>query len=47
MSERGLFVREWLHKRKLLSGIKTCKLDFCEDCVYGKQCRVPFSTAIQ
>ena len=43
MSERGLAE---LHKRKLLSGIKTCKLDFCEDCVYEKQCRVKFSTAI-
>uniref|UniRef100_A0A2N9IWT1 CCHC-type domain-containing protein n=1 Tax=Fagus sylvatica TaxID=28930 RepID=A0A2N9IWT1_FAGSY len=36
MSERGM--RE-LHKRNLLTGIKSCKLDFCKYCIMGKQCR--------
>jgi transposase InsO family protein len=43
MSERGL---EELSKRGLLGGEKTGKLDFCEHCVFGKQCRVKFTTAI-
>ena len=30
----------------LLKGAKTCKLDFCEYCVLGKQTRVKFGTAI-
>ena len=30
----------------LLKGTKTCKLDFCEQCVLGKQKRVKFGTAI-
>ena len=30
----------------LLKGAKTCKLDFCEQCVLGKQKRVKFGTAI-
>ena len=30
----------------LLKGAKTCKLDFCEQCVLGKQNRVKFCTAI-
>ena len=30
----------------LLKGAKTCKLDFCEQCVMGKQKRVKFGTAI-
>ena len=30
----------------LLKGAKTCKLDFCEQCVLGKQKRMKFSTAI-
>ena len=34
----------WLHKRNLLKGVKTCKLDFCKYCVYGKQHRVNFKT---
>ena len=25
-----------LHKKNLLKGVKTCKLDFCKYCVYGK-----------
>ena len=33
-----------LHKRNLLKGVKTCKLNFCEYCVYGKQHRVSFKT---
>uniref|UniRef100_A0A2N9EZR3 CCHC-type domain-containing protein n=1 Tax=Fagus sylvatica TaxID=28930 RepID=A0A2N9EZR3_FAGSY len=37
MSERGM--RE-LHKRNLLTGIKSCKLDFCKYCIMGKQCRI-------
>ena len=36
MSERGM--RE-LHKRNLLTRIKSCKLDFCKYCIMGKQCR--------
>ncbi|GAV69956.1 gag_pre-integrs domain-containing protein [Cephalotus follicularis] len=43
MSERGLQI---LSKKGLLAGVKSGKLDFCEHCVYGKQCRVKFSTAI-
>uniref|UniRef100_A0A2N9FEH3 CCHC-type domain-containing protein n=1 Tax=Fagus sylvatica TaxID=28930 RepID=A0A2N9FEH3_FAGSY len=39
MSKRGM--RE-LHKRNLLIGIKSCKLDFCKYCIMGKQCRVRF-----
>uniref|UniRef100_A0A2N9G064 Uncharacterized protein n=1 Tax=Fagus sylvatica TaxID=28930 RepID=A0A2N9G064_FAGSY len=42
MSERGM--RE-LHKRNLLAGIRSCKLDFCKYCVMGKQYRVFFKTA--
>ena len=30
----------------LLKGAKTCKLDFCEQCVMGKQTRVKFGTTI-
>ena len=37
MSERGMVE---LHKRNLLKGIKTCKLNFCKYCVLGKQNRV-------
>ena len=29
-----------LHKRKLLKGIKTCKLELCKYCVFGKQNKV-------
>ncbi|PKA55182.1 Retrovirus-related Pol polyprotein from transposon TNT 1-94 [Apostasia shenzhenica] len=42
MSERGLLE---LHNRKLLKGIKLCKIDFCESCVLSKQCRVKFITS--
>ena len=43
MGERGMTM---LSKQGLLGGQKTVKLDFCEDCVFGKQHRVKFSTAI-
>ncbi|KAK8926176.1 hypothetical protein KSP39_PZI018366 [Platanthera zijinensis] len=42
MNEIGLLE---LHKKGLLKGIKTCKLDFCETCVLGKQCKVKFVTS--
>jgi hypothetical protein len=42
MSERGMLE---LHKKNLLKGVKTCKLDFCKFCVLGKQNRVQFKTA--
>ena len=32
MGERGMME---LHKRKLLKGIKTCKLELCKCCVLG------------
>ena len=35
-----------LIKQGLLKGAKTCKLDFCEHCVIGKQTRVKFSTVV-
>ena len=34
-----------LHRRNLLKGVKTCKLDFCKYCVYGKQHRDSFKTS--
>ena len=41
MSEAGMSI---LRKRGLLiNGQKIGKLDFCEHCVFGKQCRVKFS----
>uniref|UniRef100_A0A1D1Z793 Retrovirus-related Pol polyprotein from transposon TNT 1-94 n=1 Tax=Anthurium amnicola TaxID=1678845 RepID=A0A1D1Z793_9ARAE len=42
MSERGMLE---LHKKKLLKDVQSCKLDFCECCVLGKQCRVKFVTS--
>ncbi|KAK3006047.1 hypothetical protein RJ639_017337 [Escallonia herrerae] len=36
LSEGGMLE---LHKRKLLQGVKSCKLDFCKFCVFGKQKR--------
>ncbi|KAE8705298.1 Mitogen-activated protein kinase kinase kinase YODA [Hibiscus syriacus] len=39
LSERGMIK---LHKRNLLHGIKSCKLDFCKYCVLGKQTKVRF-----
>ena len=35
-----------LAKQGLLKGTKTCKLEFCEHCVLGKQRRVKFGTGI-
>ena len=35
-----------LAKRGLLKGAKTCKLEFCEHCVMGKQRRVKFGISI-
>uniref|UniRef100_A0A5B6YZI2 GAG-pre-integrase domain-containing protein n=1 Tax=Davidia involucrata TaxID=16924 RepID=A0A5B6YZI2_DAVIN len=43
MSERGMTE---LSKQGLLDGYKTGKLNFCEHCVFGKQCRVKFSMAV-
>ena len=43
MSETWMSI---LSKHGLLDGIKIGKLDFCEHCVYGKQTRVKFITAI-
>ena len=34
-----------LHKRKLLKGIKTCKLELYKYCVFGKQKKVQIKTA--
>ena len=42
MSEWGMLE---FYKRNLLKGVKTCKLDFCEFCVLGKQNRVQFKIA--
>jgi len=42
MGERGMLE---LHKRNLLKGVKTCKIDFCKLCILGKQNRVQFKTA--
>jgi hypothetical protein len=42
MSERVMLE---LHKRNLLKGVKTCKLDFCKFCVLGKHNLVQFKTA--
>ena len=41
MGERGMMK---LHKRNLLKGIKTCKLDFCKYGVFGKQNKVQLKT---
>ncbi|KAK2987301.1 hypothetical protein RJ640_029583 [Escallonia rubra] len=41
LSEGGMLE---LHKRKLLQGVKSCKLDFCKFCVFGKQKRRTKST---
>ena len=41
IGERGMLE---LHKRNLSKGMKTCKLDFCEYCVHGKQHKVSFKT---
>ena len=41
--ERGMLE---LHKRNLLRGVKTFKLDFCKYYVYEKQHRVSFKTGL-
>ncbi|KAK3029672.1 hypothetical protein RJ639_039164 [Escallonia herrerae] len=43
MSDRDMDV---LSKQDLLGSKKIGKLDFCEHCVFGKQCRVKFSRAV-
>ena len=40
MSEKEMQI---LHSRKLLPDLKQVSLEFCENCVYGKQKRVRFS----
>ena len=35
-----------LHKRNLLKGVKTCKLEFYKYCILGKPNRVQFKTTI-
>ena len=42
MSEKGI---SELHRRNLLKGLKTCSLNFCKYCVFGKQAKVQFKTA--
>ncbi|KAK3029181.1 hypothetical protein RJ639_038733 [Escallonia herrerae] len=42
LSEGGMLE---LHKSKLLQGVKSCKLDFCKFCVFGKHKRVSFKAA--
>ncbi|KAL0448238.1 UNVERIFIED_CONTAM: Retrovirus-related Pol polyprotein from transposon TNT 1-94 [Sesamum latifolium] len=41
LSERGMTE---LHKRNLLHGVKSCKLNFCKFCVLEKQTKVSFMT---
>ena len=41
IGERGIMK---IHKRKLLKGIKTCKLEFCKHCVLGKHNKVQLKT---
>jgi len=43
MSEKGLAI---LHKQNLLPGLRHCKLEFCEHCVFGKQTRVAFGVGV-
>ena len=42
MSERGVLE---LSKRNLLNGDQVSKLEFCENCVLGKQHRISFNVA--
>ena len=39
MSEKGMKI---FHSRNLFPGLKNVDLDFCENCIYGKQKRVRF-----
>ncbi|KAM2239337.1 hypothetical protein ACFXTI_008900 [Malus domestica] len=34
-----------LHKQGLMEGMSSCKLDFCEYCVLGKQIKVSFASS--
>ena len=45
---RSLGEREMmeLHKINLLKDVKTCKLDLCKYCVFGKHNKVQFKTII-
>ena len=42
ISQKGL---QELHKQGLLEGVSSCKLDFCEYCVLGKQKKVSFASS--
>jgi len=42
MGEQGMLK---LHKRNLLKGVKTCKLEFCKFWILRKQNQVQFKTA--
>lgn len=42
VSQKGL---QELHKQGLLEGMSSCKLDFCEYCVLGKQRKVLFTSS--
>ncbi|CAL2259854.1 unnamed protein product [Prunus armeniaca] len=42
ISQKGL---QELHKQGLLEGVSSCKLDFCEYCVLGKQRKVSFMSS--
>jgi hypothetical protein len=42
MSEWGMLE---LHKKNILKGVKTCKLDFFKFCIMGKQNRVQLKTS--
>ena len=43
MSVNGLLE---LHKKQLLKGVKTCKLEFCKYCVFGKQHKIRIKSAV-
>ena len=43
MSEKGLTI---LSKQDLFDGQKMGELDFCEHCVFEKQCRVKFNVGV-
>ena len=43
MSERGF---RSLHNKRILSGIKYCKLNQCKFCVMGRQSIVVFTTSV-
>ena len=42
LSEKNLSI---LHRRELLPGLKKVNLEFCEECIYGKQKAVSFQLA--